>query len=625
MAESIKKGKIKKILGKFFLKLKVIGISIDKFFAKIPVIKKITKLSAKKKRTAYIALALAIIVPTSYAASAYVLGKTSDFPYTEYTVKSGSVEDTIEGTGTVTPIQQYTVKSLVEGDVLSDTFNEGDTVTKGSILYVIDAEEMENTLEKADISLEKQQMSYEDSVEAYNGLSVTSPISGMIDELYVAKGDSVSSGTKIAKMVDDSTLTAEIPFSENDAKGLYVGQSVTVTVENTFEQISGKITKIHNTKRVLDGYITVTDVDVTITNPGYLQSGTYVSATANGIACYSPAELEGGSEKIVTAKTSGTVSQIALEGAYLKAGGQIAKLDNDDASDTLKSSALSLKDSQLSYNTTQKQLDNYTITAPIDGKVISKTMKAGDTIDSETDTQMCVIADMSTITFEMSVDELDIASLKVGQEVSITADALPSKEYSGYVDNISILGESTDGVTSYPVTIVINDGDGLLPGMNVTGAIVVDSAKDVLIIPVDAVNRGDTVLVKESSYKEEETSDPTESKSDREKGHDKNTTGGAVSTDGVAKSQGGVKQNDAPEGYKYVKVTLGINDESYIEVKGGLSEGEVILVPDLTVDESTTTSTQQQGGMGGGGMGGGGMGGGGGTGGPPSGGGGPGM
>lgn len=629
MSESNKREKLKGILEKAISVLKLIGLKIEIVLSKIPILKRITQLKSKKKRNAYIALALVIILPISYGLSTFALSKDSGLNYTEYTVKKGTVKDTISGTGTVTPNKQYTVKSLVEGDVLSDTFEEGSTVKKGDVLYVIDAEEMQNSLEKANIALEKQQMSYQDSLEAYSGLTVTSPISGMIDELYVAKGDTVQSGTKIAKIVDNDTMTAQISFSEGDAKSLYVGEPVTVTVENTFEQISGKITKVYNSKRVLDGYITVTDVDVTISNPGYLQTGTYVSATANGVACYSPGELDASSEKIVTAKTSGTVSKLSVVGAYLKAGGQIAVLENDDASDTLKGSQLSLEDSQLSYNSTQKQLDNYTITAPIDGSIISKTIKAGDTIDSDTTTEMCVIADMSKITFEMSVDELDIASMKVGQKVDITADALPDKKFTGTVDNIGLLGTATDGVTSYPVTIVIENGDGLWPGMNVTGEITVDSAENVLIIPVDAVNRGDTVLVKESSYKEEkteETSSDTKTKGSKES----QSSGSGVKTEGNesgdtnASGKAGTKnQNSAPDGYKYVKVTLGLNNDSYIEIKSGLSEGDVILVPKLTVDASSSSQNKQQSGMGGGMNSGGGMSGG--NGGPPSGGGGPGM
>ena len=170
---------------------------------------------------------------------------------------------------------------------------------------------------------------------------------------------------------------------------------------------------------------------------------------------------------------------------------------------------------------------------------------------------MCVIADMSAMKFTIDVDELDIASLKEGQEVKISADALSGKQFTGSVSNIGILGTTTDGVTSYPVEIVINDGGDLWPGMNVTAEIVVESVQNVLTIPVSAVNRGNTVLLK-----------------------------GAEGTEGI-------DQTAAPAGAKYIQVELGLNNDSYIEITNGLSEGDTVLVP--VVQSSTEEETAQQG------------------------------
>lgn len=549
---------------------------------KIPGLKKLNKISLKKKRIVYTSVFLVAVIGATTAVSGYFMGDTEALSYTEYDVAKGDVTVAISGEGTVAPNDQYSVISLVEGDVLSDTFKEGDVVSKGAILYSIDSSDMQKTLEKANISYEKSAIDYADSVDAYNGLTVTAPIAGRITDLLVAKGDSVSSGTKIATIVDDNYLTAKVSFSSTDVSSLSVGESVDVTVENTFEKLSGTISKIYSSTRVLDGYIEVTDVEVTIKNPGALESGTYVTVDAGGIDCYDGAALEGNTEKIITAKTSGLVSKIvASEGEYLSKGDAIVNLTNDSAGDSLKTSQLSLRESQLSYESSQEQLNEYSITAPISGTIIEKDVKAGDTLESSSagSTTLCVIADMSVMTFTIDVDELDIAQLKEKQEVSITADALSDTKFTGYVDNIGILGTSTDGVTSYPVTIVINDAGDLWPGMNVSAEIVVDSAKDVLTVPVSAVNRGNTVLVK-----------------------------GAAGTKGI-------DQTNAPDGAKYVQIEMGLNDESNIEVTKGLSEGDVVLVPvvksTVTDTTSTTQSTQMGGGMGGG------------T--PPSGGGGPGM
>ncbi|HML37079.1 MAG TPA: HlyD family efflux transporter periplasmic adaptor subunit [Bacillota bacterium] len=513
----------------------------------------------KKRRLIFSFVLLAVIIIVAAVASGFLKGNTEALTYTEYKVGKGDVSVTISGSGAVEPNAQYSVISLVEGDVLEDTFKEGDTVSKGALLYKIDSSDMEKTLEKANIGYEKANMSYQDSLDAYNGLNVTAPISGRITEILVDKGDNVQAGSRIATIVDDSYLTAKVAFGAGDAGSLYVGQPVDVTAENTFEVLKGTISSIRSSKRVLDGYVEVTDVEVTVKNPGALESGTYVTVNAGGIDCYEGGALEGNTEKIVTAKISGMVSKVvASAGEYLNRGDTIVSLTSDSADNSLKSSELSLQDSKLSYESTQEQLDKYSITAPISGTVIEKDIKAGDTLESSNagSTTLCVIADMSVMKFTINVDELDIASMKEGQEVNITADALSGRKFTGHVNNIGLLGTTSDGVTSYPVEIVIDDGQDLWPGMNVTAEIVVNSVENVLKVPVSAVNRGNTVLVK----------------------------GAAGSED--------IDQSKAPDGAKYVRVGLGLNDESYIEITKGLSEGDTVLVPVIQGSDKETTQSQ---------------------------------
>lgn len=58
---------------------------------------------------------------------------------------------------------------------------------------------------------------------------------------------------------------------------------------------------------------------------------------------------------------------------------------------------------------------------------------------------LAVLYDMSTLTFEMKVNELDINNIQVGQEVEITADALEGMTFKGYVDKININGTTANG------------------------------------------------------------------------------------------------------------------------------------------------------------------------------------
>jgi HlyD family secretion protein len=309
---------------------------------------------------------------------------------------------------------------------------------------------------------------------------------------------------------------------------------------------------------------------------------------------------------------------------------------------------LSLRESELSYESSREQLEEYSIKAPISGTVVEKSVKAGDTVENSNSgsTALCVIADMSVMTFRINVDELDIAQLERGQEVSITADALDDRSFSGYVDNIGILGSSQDGVTAYPVTIVINDAEDLWPGMNVSAKIIVNSAQDVLRVPVTAVSRGNVVLVKDAENAERSNGAANAERPESENrtrpegawnaenasgagvtatmggirpegawnaenasGAGVTATAGGIRPGGAGSTSGaglavGIRPENAPEGAAYVRVEIGLNDESYIEIKSGLSEGDILLIPVVqSSGESSSAPTQMvtggAGGMGG--------------------------
>ena len=204
---------------------------------------------------------------------------------------------------------------------------------------------------------------------------------------------------------------------------------------------------------------------------------------------------------------------------------------------------MSLEDARLSLQSAIDSLDDYTITSPISGTVIEKNYKAGDTLDStSTGEYLAVIYDMSYLQFDMQVDEMYIGRIQVGQSVTITADALTGQTFTGTVSKVNINGTTSGGVTSYPVTVVIDQPGDLLPGMNITADILVDQVDGALVVPVGAVNRGNYILV------------PGE---------------GAIGKDGSID----------PSKLEQVPVTLGENDDSYIEITGGeLQEGDTIVI-----------------------------------------------
>ena len=160
-------------------------------------------------------------------------------------------------------------------------------------------------------------------------------------------------------------------------------------------------------------------------------------------------------------------------GDTISSGDRICTITGDSVDNAIESARISVSNAATSLESAQENLEDYSITAPISGTVVTKTAKAGDNIEGGSDSTLCVIYDLSYLEMTISIDELDISSVEVGQEVQITADAVEGEVYTGVVTEVSVAGTTSGGITTYPVTVRIDETDGLLPGMNVDAEIVI--------------------------------------------------------------------------------------------------------------------------------------------------------
>jgi len=429
------------------------------------------------------------------------------------------ISSELTASSSLSPKNTYEVTSLVEGEVLEALFEEGDVVEKDQVLYRIDASSMDSELSSAETSLvraqEKEQSAKDDYNEAVGSLSgntYKATATGYIKELYISEGDRVNNGTKIAEIYDDSTMKLTVPFLSPEAALITVGSPAIVTLEDTGEQLPGTVTNVSSLEEVLSGGRLVKAVTVEVTNPGGLTTLTQATVSVGDFVCGEEGTFVPKTEKTMTADLSGNGSLevgslLISEGSHITKGTAIFKATSESASDYIKNFKDSLetasdnvKNAESKLTNTKDNIDNYVITAPISGTVITKNAKVGDNISkSGGATTLCVIYDLSAMTLEMSVDELDVRSVKVGQEVSITADAIEGEMFSGTVTNVSLQSSYSSGVTNYPVTITMTETGELLPGMNVDAEIILDKSEDALCIPVGALMRGNRVYVKEDS------------------------------------------------------------------------------------------------------------------------------
>ena len=509
----------------------------------------------------------------------------------------GDMSSEITSSGTLAAKDSYNITALISGTITQADFEEGDTVEEGQVMYVIDASSMESELKSANNSLTRAQTSYEDAQKEYEEAQTKyadgtykATRAGYIKKLYLESGDKVSGNANIADIYNEKMMKIKIPFLAMEAPYIGAGNGATITLSSTGEQVWGTVYSVSNMDEVLDGGRIVRYVTFQVENPGGLTTEMTATATIASFVSAGEGTFEAWTDTTMNADLDTSVevdTMLVHEGDYVSEGTPIFKMTESSADklmryykDSLDSAEEKVDSAQQHLDETQDNYEEYTITAPIAGRVITKTYKVGDKIGSGSNgsTTLAVIYDMSSYTFEMSVDELDISSVKEGQTVRVEADAFDGQTFYGKVTGVSLVSKASNGVSTYPVTVTLDETYDLLPGMNVDGYIVVGEATDAILIPSDSLMRGNTVYVKD---------------------------------DTVTEANGTI-----PAGFKAVQVETGLIGEDYVEITSGINEGDVVYVP-----ESSATTTFW-GGMGGGGMGGGPGGGGGDMGGGPGGGGG---
>lgn len=470
---------------------------------------------------------------------------TADPEYVQDAPQVQDVSNSLSGVGTLKPAQTYTVTSLVDGKILAADFEEGDVVEEGTVLYTVDSADAATNVEKAQIALEQAQRNYEKVVDRQY---VRAEASGTVSVLKVKKGDEITSGQEVAIIRDSSTMLLSLLFPAVDAANFWVGQDALVTLDGTFEQIPGRVLSVTGTDALGTGNMLTRTVVVAVPNAGGLTTAQAATASVAGIHSIASAAFTYNDEKTLTASAAGTVTGLLVkEGDAVDKDAILIELSGDDLTESIQSASETLRNAELSMKNMEDTMANYTITSPIKGTIVQKNYKQGDSLS--TGKEMCIIYDLSYLEMVISVDELNISALEVGQPVVITADAVNGQSYEGKVTRVSVAGNTSGGTTTYPVTIRIDQTEGLRPGMNANAEIVTAKSSQTLTVPNAAIIRGNYVLVT--------TDSPSAANAD--------------------------ESMTAPEGYVYVQVKTGVSSDDYTEILSGLCAEDTIAYDPTTV------------------------------------------
>ena len=277
----------------------------------------------------------------------------------------------------------------------------------------------------------------------------------------------------------------------------------TVTPRNTTEgipvgaQVNGRIVKLF-----VDYNSTVTNGQVVALIDPLVYEATYKSAVAQlhvneanvgvRIAAVKSCEAElvlaektFARKKALTEKAMAPVAELdSAEETLAKAR---ASLESAKAS--LLSAKASVEQSEAAVSKAKADLDYCTLRSPVDGVVIARKVEEGETVVSSYNAVpvLTIAEDLKVVWVEATVPEADVGNIKVGQEVTFTADAY-RRRFKGRVKQVRKAHATTNNVVTYPIIIEAeNPGEMLFPGMTATLSIETARADNALVVPAAAL------------------------------------------------------------------------------------------------------------------------------------------
>ncbi len=532
-------------------------------------------------------------------------------------VTRGTIEVSLSGSGTIESASTSDVMSNVQGKIIRAYKKVGDTVKKGELLYEMDDTDAKLQIQKIQNSIDQQQVSESNTSKSYSNMTITAPFGGKVTGVTAVKGDNVNNGMTLFTITDTSKLKLSVPLSTANIPYVKIGQSVKINLQQFTDTINGVVTEIDDNTHTASTGGMVRDVVVTVNNPGTLSDESTASSVdfklTNGTEVSSKEEnkFSYANKETVKAQAQGTLAVVNVkENQFVKKGDLLVRIENDQLQLTSQTDNLKMQDLQNQLDAAQKQLADYKIYSAIDGTVTTVTYKAGDSVKSG-DT-LISIRDFKQMQFVIPIDELDISKIKVGQEASVTIDALPEtiqNPLTGKVIASAMEGTSSNGVATYDVTIKVNETKGLLAGMNANANIILNKSENALRIPLEAVTKmGNTSFVRVLSNGEEAPQDPGNwgRGENRDAGSDNAGGSGNGRNPGSSRPRMSATFTQNQEYYKDTvmkQIEVGLNNDEFVEIKSGLEEGEIVVLPPL-VTNTVNGNANSQGGFGFGGMGG---------------------
>ena len=508
----------------------------------------------KKKRRKIIRWTVLLLVVLLAAVLLYKFlggkGETDAQVVTDF-VSYGAITSTVEGSGLTKAKNSETITLTTGGTVQDVMVTEGQQVTAGTPLFVIDSEAARTAVEKARQDVEGYEKQLATLEKDIAGLNLSAGYAGkLMETVKLNPGDTITKGEKVATLADDTRLRLTQYYSYAYAGELKEGQTVDVSIPALMTSVPGTVEAVHMVSRITPEGSKLFSAEITVKNEGALTAEMTATATAvvNGetVYPYEAGKLEYYRTGDLCSTVSGTViSSSLVDYLQVSAGQVLVRIDGEESESEIFTVQQSLDEARKTLETAQKNLENCNAVAPIDGTVIGLMIQPG--MEIEANTAVITIADTSTIVVDATVDERNVSYVKSGMMVDINQWG---SMFTGTVESVSLNSKAENGVASYPMVITVDNYDGtLMTGSYVDYSLVASENDNCLVLPIQCVksvpledgSNGNVVFVK----------------GDRPD----NAIELSVEVAGV------------PEGFWPVQVEIGLSDDYNVEIKSGVEEG----------------------------------------------------
>lgn len=519
-------------------------------------------------------------------------------------VRTGSIIQTVTGTGQVSASNQTDIQAQVSGTITGIDVSVGQAVSTGELIATIDSKNAAITLQNAKIALAKltqpakateisnAQNSIDQSyTTAYNAtaniyLDMPAIVAGMKDLLYGQTGF----------MTDQrSSYLSSTARTYRDTAGVEYDAAVHL-YQASMKEFNG--TSRSSATSTLDQMMTDTYTAVKSMTKAVSDAQTALIFITTTQPDYSPKDAPTAQSNINT-----WASQINTDLSSL-ASAQNSIDTNINSYTTLLTGAdqYDVQQQKLSLQQAQQTYDNYFVRAPYDG--IVGRIPVNIYGQASGGTVIATIVGKQKIA-TISLDEVDAARVEPGQPVNITFDAIDNFTATGTVSQIDQVGTVTQGVVSYNVKISINSTDSRIkPGMSVNTTIITNEKDNVITVPSAAIKTQGGI-----SYVQTFNSSvlgPVASSTRQFAGQFASTTNLASSSQRFASStrqfgsstgQGSVSAQtrsitiSSATAPQQTKVTTGLSDDTNTEIVSGLNRGQLVVTRTIAASATQTTAT----------------------------------